>query len=103
MITNLEFRQHLKNLISNYDSRTKEEYYAAFIEMTDRFLNEMATTLAIQKTLTSEFGEARAEMLLRKAAENSVFMEPDGTDPVADNQEKVIYELLDYLNSEAKT
>ena len=45
MINEGNFRENLDSLINDPDSWSKEDYYSAFLELTERYLNEMLNAL----------------------------------------------------------
>jgi oligoendopeptidase F len=51
MLNGQYFRDQVENIIDNPDSYSREELYTAFLEMTERYLNELISTLNYEKAI----------------------------------------------------
>ena len=68
MINDGNFKESVEEIINNPDAYTKEEIHTAFLEMTERYLNEMITTTNLEKAITAGLGRASADELLEEIA-----------------------------------
>ena len=62
MLNDGDFRKGLDKLMNHPDSCSKEELYVGFLEMTERYLNEMITTMNFENAIIEELGEKRGEV-----------------------------------------
>ena len=68
MINEGDFKESVIELLNNSDAYTKDEIYTAFLEMTERYLNEMITTTNLEKAITDGLGRNRADEILEDIA-----------------------------------
>ena len=61
--------ESLKKLISNSDSYSKEDYYNAFLDVTEQYLNELMNTLAYENKLLETLDEEEAEEPIENESE----------------------------------
>ena len=71
MINEGDFKENVIELLNNPDAYTKDEVYSAFLEMTERYLNEMITTMNLEKAITAGLGRETADELLEEIATSS--------------------------------
>lgn len=97
MIDNENFRESVENIINNPDAYTKEEIHDAFIDMTERYLNEMITTMNLERAITDGFDKRRANEILEEiATSNPSANDLDMTNAHETNRAEVIRNLFDY-------
>ena len=87
MINGNYFRDQLENIIDNPDSYTREELHDAFLEITERYLNELISTLNYEQAIISSLGEEEGNKIIEKAAD----------------KKETIKNLLDFIESKYKT
>ncbi len=56
MINEGNFRENMDSLINEPDSWSKEDYYNAFLELSERYLNEMINARNDEKAIMEKFG-----------------------------------------------
>ena len=52
-----DFKYVLVDIMNNPDNYSKEELHKAFLEMTERYLDEMISTLNLEHALTKDLSE----------------------------------------------
>ena len=97
MINDEGFREIVEDIINNPDNYSKDEIHEAFIDMTERYLNEMITTMNLERAITEGFGENRAEEILEEiATSNPSINDLDITNAREKDRKEVIRNLFDY-------
>ena len=88
----------LRDLISDSSSFSKEDYYDAFLDVTERYLNELMSTLAYENKIIEELGDDRADEFMEAVAEEtaSKFYE----DIEAADKVQRINSLIDFIEDE---
>ena len=71
MLNEGDFRKTVNDMISNPDSYTKEDYYTAFLEMTERYLDEMVSTLNYERNIIARLGKEKGEEEIERIATSS--------------------------------
>lgn len=66
MINEGNFRENMDSLINDPDSWSKEDYYNAFVELTERYLNEMLNALNYENAIMEKFGEEDGEYVIEE-------------------------------------
>ena len=66
MLNNEFSGEYLNNLLLDFDSHTKKEYYEALLNITEYYLNELLSTVSLQEAITQIIGDERAEELIEK-------------------------------------
>ena len=101
MLNEGDFRKTVNDMISNPDSYTKEEYYTAFLEMTERYLDGMITTTSLEKAITDGMDEENANKILEDiATSNPSLNDLERTNVKEPNPVEVIRNLMDYIECE---
>ena len=59
MLNEGNFRDNLIALINNPDNYTKKQIYDAFLEVTERYLDELASTLNFERDILARVGEEK--------------------------------------------
>ena len=98
MLNDEYFRQTLEDIINNPDNYSKEELYEAFLDMTERYLNEMVSSMNLENALTEGLGKESADELIEQiATTNPCINDLDETNAQLPDQKEVIQNLLDYI------
>ncbi len=98
MLNDGNFRDNLVNLIDNPGAYTKEELYDAFLEVTERYLNEMINTMAFERKIIEEFGEEGGNHLIEKiATSDPATTELDMINATETDKREVIQNLLTHV------
>ena len=101
MLNEGDFRKTVNDMISNPDSYTKEEYYTAFLEMTERYLDGMITTCSLEKAITDGMDEENANKILEDIAiSNPSLNDLESINVKEPDQIEVIRNLMDYIECE---
>lgn len=101
MLNEGDFRKTINDMISNPDSYTKEEYYTAFLEMTERYLDGMITTCSLEKAITDGMDEENANKILEDiATSNPSLNDLESINVKEPDQIEVIRNLMDYIECE---
>ena len=66
MINEGNFRENMDSLINEPDSWSKEDYYNAFLELSERYLNEMINALNYENAIMEKFGEEDGEYVIEE-------------------------------------
>lgn len=67
MSTN-RFRSTVEKIMNNPESYTKEELHDLFLEMTERYLNELLSTMNYEKAILDSLGEEKGKDVIEKVA-----------------------------------
>ena len=98
MLNDEYFRQTVEDIINNPDNYSKEELYEAFLDMTERYLNEMVSSMNLENALTEGLGKESADELIEQiATTNPCINDLDETNAQIPDQKEVIQNLFDYV------
>lgn len=98
MLNDEFFRQTVEDIVNNPDNYSKEELHEAFLDMTERYLNEMVTSMNLENALTDGLGKESADELIEQiATSNPCINDLDDTNARLSDQKEVIQNLLDYV------
>ena len=101
MLSEGNFIENLKNLMDDPDSYSQEEFYKAFLEVTERYLTEMVNTIGFERALIDSLGEDEAEETIAMiAATDPEISELDEINAREMNTRKRIDNLLNFITSE---
>ena len=101
MLNEGDFRKTVNDMISNPDSYTKEDYYTAFLEMSERYLDGMITTTSLEKAITDGMDEENANKILEDiATSNPSLNDLESINLKEPDRAEVIRNLLDYIECE---
>ena len=67
MSTN-RFRSTVEKIMNNPDSYTKEELHDLFLEMTERYLTELLSSMNYEKVIIDSLGEEKGNEVIEKVA-----------------------------------
>ena len=62
------FRNTVEKIMNNPESYTKEELHDLFLEMTERYLNELLSTMNYEKAIIDSLGEEKGNEVIEKVA-----------------------------------
>ena len=97
MLNEGNFSENLKSMINEPDSWSKEDYYSAFLDMTERFYNALISSLEYENVILEKFGEAEGEALIEKiATSNPSLMDMEDENGKLPDQKAVIMNLMDF-------
>ena len=101
MINDGDFKATVEELLNNPDVYSKEEIYTAFLEMTERYLNEMITTTNLEKAITAGLGRAKADEILEEiATSNPCITDLDMTNAEEPDLKEKVRNLLAFTEFE---
>jgi len=101
MINEDNFRESVEDILNNPDAYTKDDLYVAFLEMTERYLDEMVTTTSLERALTAGMDKESANELLEDIATSDPVVEDlDLTNAQESDKIEIIRNLLDYIEFE---
>ena len=99
MINEGDFRFNVELLLSHYDKFSKDEYYSAFLEMTERYLNEMVNTMSLENAIIEKFGEERGNEIIEETfASNPLIDDLDETNIKEFDSVDRIRNLMSYID-----
>ena len=104
MLNDEYFRQTVEDIINNPDNYTKDELYEAFLDMTERYLNEMVSSINLENALTEGLGKESANELIEQiATSNPCINDLDETNAQLPDQKEIIQNLFDYVAFDLNT
>ena len=62
------FRNTVERIMNNPELYSKEELHDLFLEMTERYLNELLSTLNYEKAIIDSLGEEKGNEVIEKVA-----------------------------------
>lgn len=68
-----DFRKGLINVMQESKSISKGDLYDAFLEVTERYLNEMISILNLENAIITELGEERGSELIERIATSNPY------------------------------
>lgn len=104
MLNDEFFRQTVEDIINNPNTYTKDEIYEAFMDMTERYLNEMVTSMNLENALTEGMGKRSADALIEQiATTNPCINDLDITNAQLSDKKEVIQNLFDFVGFDLGT
>ena len=101
MLNEGNFQENLKSMINEPDNWSKEEYYSAFLDMTERFFNALISALEYENVILEKFGEEAGEAIIEKIAlSNPSLMDMEDENEKLPDQKAVIMNLMDFANEQ---
>ena len=95
MLNDEFFRQTLEDIINNPENYSKDELYEALLDMTERYLNEMVTSMNLENALTAGMDKESADELIEQiATTNPCINDLDDTNAQLQDRKEVIQNLL---------
>ena len=103
MSTN-QFRNTVEKVMNNPELYSKEDLQDLFLEMTERYLNEMVSCLNYERTLINELGEERGHQIIELIATSNPSLNSLDSDNAAEQEVRErIENLLSYIECEFRT
>ena len=91
------FDENFVSMIHEPEKWSKEEYYSAFLDMTERFYNALIASLEYENVILEKFGEDVGEALIEKiATSNPSLMDMEDENGKLDDQRDIIMNLMDF-------
>ena len=104
MLNGNYFRDQLENIIDNTDSYSREELHAALMEITERYLNELISTLNYETVIIASLGEEEGSKVIEKAATADPAINELGLINAEESDKReVIRNLLNFVESQYNT
>lgn len=101
MIDDFDFQSSVEHFMNDRDSYSKEELYDAYLEMTERYLNEMINTLNFESILIQQLGEEKGNEIIEKISTSNPFInELDNVNALEVDRKEVIRNLMAYIACE---
>ena len=96
-----DYKTHIRKMIDNYDTISKEDLYDAFLDMTERYLTEMVSTLNYEKFIIKEHGEDEGNQIIEQVVtSNLALRDLDETNAADIEPRERIENLLSYIDCE---
>ena len=103
MSTN-KFRNTVKKVMNNPELYSKEDLQDLFLEMTERYLNEMVSCLNYERALINELGEEEGNQIIEQIATSNPSVSSLDSDNAAEPEVKErIENLLSYIECEFRS
>ena len=103
MSTN-KFRNTVKKVMNNPELYSKEDLQDLFLEMTERYLNEMVSCLNYERTLINELGEEEGNQIIEQIATSNPSVSSLDSDNAAEPEVRErIENLLSYIECEFRS
>ncbi len=101
MLNEGDFKRTLIDLIDNPDKYNKDQLYDAFLEITERYLDEMVSTLCFENYIIKKYGEEKgAEIIEAIAASNPAVADLEQTNAREADKSTIIKNLLVFTECE---
>ena len=101
MLNNGNFRKNLIDVVDNPEGYTKDQLYDAFLEITERCLEDMVSTLCYENYIIKQYGEEKGNKIIEKiAASNPAVVELEQTNAAEADKREVIKNLLVFTECE---
>ena len=101
MLNEGNFRENLINMIDNPDSYTKDQFYEALLDMSERFIDELASTLTFEKCIIEKCGEKKGEEIIQYiVSSNSALSELERSYLFDRDQKAYIKDMLTFTECE---
>lgn len=91
MLNEGNFREKLLDMVNNPDPYTKEQYYEAFLEIAEKYLGELVSTLTFEKSIISKCGKEKGEALIEAIAVSNPALSDLERQYVFDDHDKKAY------------
>lgn len=101
MLNEGNFRNNLIDLINKPGNYTKEQLYDAFLEITERYLDELASTLNFERDIIAKLGQEKGEEEIERIAmSNPALTDLERTHFEEKDIRKRIIDLLEFTECE---
>ena len=103
MSTN-QFRNTVEKVMNNPELYSKEDLQDLFLEMTERYLNEMVSCLNYERALINELGEEEGNQIIEQiATSNPSVRSLDSDNATEPEVRERIENLLSYIECEFRS
>lgn len=103
MSTN-KFRNTVEKVMNNPELYSKEDLQDLFLEMTERYLNEMVSCLNYERALINELGEEEGNQIIEQiATSNPSVISLDSDNAAEPEVRERIENLLSYIECEFRS
>ena len=103
MSTN-KFRNTVEKVMNNPELYSKEDLQDLFLEMTERYLNEMVSCLNYERALINELGEEEGNQIIEQIATSNPSVSSLDSDNAAEPEVRErIENLLSYIECEFRS
>ncbi len=104
MINYGDYREHILKTIDNYDNISKEELFDAFIDMTERYLTEMVSSLNYEREIIKELGEDEGNKIIEQIVTSNLALRSlDSNNAIEPEPHERIENLLSFIECEFRT
>ena len=101
MLNEGNFRKSLLDIIDNPANYTKEQLYDAFLEVTERYLDEMVSTLNYERNIIAKLGKEKGEEEIERiVASNPVIADLEMENASEPDKREVIKNLVAFTECE---
>ena len=101
MLNKGNFRKNLIDLIDNPDKFNKDQLYDAFLEISERYLEDMVSTLCFENYIIKKYGEEKGNEIIEAiAASNPAVADLEQTNAREPDKRTVIKNLLVFTECE---
>ena len=66
------FRNTVEKVMNNLELYSKEDLHALFLEMTERYLNELLSTMNYEEAIIESLGEEKGNEVIEKVATSNL-------------------------------
>ena len=73
MINDDNFREVVDQILNNYESYSKDDFYNLLLEMTEEFLVELIAAKSLEKKIIDELGEKEGDKVLNEISQTSIY------------------------------
>ena len=95
------YKAHVRKIIYNYDTISKEDLYDAFLKMTERYLTEMVSTLSYEKVIIKEYGKDEGNQIIEQVVtSNPALVDLDEANAADIDPRERIENLMSYIDCE---
>ena len=97
MLEQGDFLDNLYGMLKYPENYSKEQYHEAFLELTERYLNELISNLTTENELNQQLGEEKGSQLIEiMAIANPDFQELFARNKLTDNIQDRIDNLISF-------
>ncbi len=101
MLNEGDFKRTLIDLIDNPDKYNKDQLYDAFLEITERYLDEIVSTLCFENYIIKKYGEEKGNEIIEAiAASNPAVADLEQTNAREADKSTIIKNLLVFTECE---
>ena len=91
------FRNTVEKIMNNPELYSKEDLHDLFLEMTERYLNELLSTMNYEKAIIDSLGEEKGNEVIEKVATSNP--EINAVDRVNGEEEEIKTKIVNLFNA----